>query len=144
MASPLMKLASLVLAVAICSMLSVDAYACGFCFASSRARNRKVRTRLLWICFPVYLVKETLCFWMQVLSDTLKGIKTLRSSSSTDVEMYSRRWKLREVPRGPDPLHHNGGSPKNKPRTSITPPAWRSLFLNLLGFLETKSKIIYM
>lgn len=25
-------------------------------------------------------------------------------------------WELRTVPSGPDPLHHNGGSPK-KPRT---------------------------
>lgn len=25
-------------------------------------------------------------------------------------------WDLRKVPSGPDPLHHNGGSPK-KPRT---------------------------
>ena len=25
-------------------------------------------------------------------------------------------WELRKVPSGPDPLHHNGGSP-NKPRT---------------------------
>jgi hypothetical protein len=25
-------------------------------------------------------------------------------------------WELRPVPSGPDPLHHNGGSPK-KPRT---------------------------
>lgn len=25
-------------------------------------------------------------------------------------------WELRKVPSGPDPLHHNGGSPK-KPRT---------------------------
>ncbi|XAR59637.1 hypothetical protein NMG60_11015545 [Bertholletia excelsa] len=27
-----------------------------------------------------------------------------------------QEWELRKVPSGPDPLHHNGGSPK-KPRT---------------------------
>ncbi|XVF46994.1 hypothetical protein PTKIN_Ptkin03bG0073500 [Pterospermum kingtungense] len=38
------------------------------------------------------------------------------SSSAGKRGKYSMEWELRTVPSGPDPLHHNGASPK-KPRT---------------------------
>nr|QKZ93422.1 clavata3-like protein [Vuralia turcica] len=56
----------------------------------------------------------------KVLS-TLKDKKTslkarLQGSSSNKYGEKSLSWELRKVPSGPDPLHHNGGTPK-KPET---------------------------
>ncbi|GKV34986.1 hypothetical protein SLEP1_g43312 [Rubroshorea leprosula] len=54
---------------------------------------------------------------------TLAGFKEkevaqgfLHRSTSTGNRENLVGWELRTVPSGPDPLHHNGGSPK-KPRT---------------------------
>lgn len=41
------------------------------------------------------------------------------TAAATAIHGAMKRWKLREVPLGPDPLHHRGSSPR-KPR--ITPP----------------------
>ncbi|XVF69253.1 hypothetical protein PTKIN_Ptkin11bG0066200 [Pterospermum kingtungense] len=42
-------------------------------------------------------------------------VSTSSASTAGNRENFVE-WELRSVPSGPDPLHHNGGSPK-KPRT---------------------------
>ncbi|KAI4322470.1 hypothetical protein L6164_022162 [Bauhinia variegata] len=37
----------------------------------------------------------------------------LHGSSSSKFGENSLSWELRKIPSGPDPLHHNGGKPKN-------------------------------
>ncbi|KAK6235255.1 hypothetical protein QUC31_019004 [Theobroma cacao] len=67
------------------------------CFYANAARNRKMLQAEL---------KEN----NEVVTGSLHG----STSSTGNIENFVG-WELRTVPSGPDPLHHNGGSPK-KPR----------------------------
>ncbi|XP_061349319.1 protein CLAVATA 3 [Gastrolobium bilobum] len=54
---------------------------------------------------------------LSTLKDKQTTLKVrLQGSSSIKHDEKAPSWELRKVPSGPDPLHHNGGSPK-KPET---------------------------
>ncbi|CAL5357231.1 unnamed protein product [Camellia sinensis] len=65
------------------------------------------------------------CFYVKAAAQEIDNRKVLSKSSPTNVHGSSKNrngyggeesmeegWELRKVPSGPDPLHHNGGSPK--------------------------------
>ncbi|KAJ7948053.1 protein CLAVATA 3 [Quillaja saponaria] len=74
-------------------------------------------------CFYAYAagLKQTqnrkLLQMLAALKEKKAAVKAgLHGPSSGMSGEKSLDWELRKVPSGPDPLHHNGGSPK-KPRT---------------------------
>ncbi|CAL0332154.1 unnamed protein product [Lupinus luteus] len=96
-------LSSFILLVLLCLLLMRETSDCGSvheCLGAhavlKEIRNRKVHS---------------------ALKDKKNSLKVrLEGSSSTKYGEKPLSWELRKVPSGPDPLHHNGGSPK-KPET---------------------------
>ncbi|KAF8397970.1 hypothetical protein HHK36_016896 [Tetracentron sinense] len=56
------------------------------------------------------------CFSAEAASPEIKSRKILDGPEKVRDDGNLVGWELRKVPSGPDPLHHNGGSP-TKPRT---------------------------
>lgn len=85
------------------------------CFHEKPAQNRKVR--YLCLLFHAWLGKETCIYNYSCLQILHADLKENNGSITGAGNMENFvGWELRAVPSGPDPLHHNGGSPK-KPRT---------------------------
>ncbi|KAE9585636.1 hypothetical protein Lal_00009861 [Lupinus albus] len=96
-------LSSFILLVLVCLLLMRETSDCGSvheCIGANAVlkeiRNRKV---------------------VSGLKDKKNSLKvSLEGSSNTKYGEKPLSWELRKVPSGPDPLHHNGGTPK-KPET---------------------------
>ncbi|XP_062170935.1 protein CLAVATA 3 [Alnus glutinosa] len=90
--------------VVLCLVFMEEPSDCGAgygCFYSKAAASLKTENRKL----------------LAGLKEKKEAVKGGQQGSATSRNGRSFvGWELRKVPSGPDPLHHNGGSPK-KPRT---------------------------
>ncbi|KAF7805748.1 protein CLAVATA 3 [Senna tora] len=97
---------SVILLVLLCLLLMREPYDCSSaygCFGANPSGFKEIRNRKV-----LAALKEK--------KTALKDSHGHGGSSSSTYGEKSVTWELRKVPSGPDPLHHNGGSPK-KPKT---------------------------